>query len=83
MKTIEATMAVGETKIEIHFSKKAPQSRAIKWDVRKDVIQRYLNGEFGYSKAIEQDIEKQIDAYIKKKNIKHNNREYIKNYIFS
>jgi|DEB0MinimDraft_6_1074348.scaffolds.fasta_scaffold01152_6 hypothetical protein len=83
MKTIEATMAVGEKTIEIRFNRKAPKSRTIKWDVRKNVIQRYLQGEFGYSKSIEQDIEKQIDAYIKKKNIKHSNREYIKNYLFS
>ena len=76
-------MRVGEKRIELRFHRKAKKlSKHITSDVRKSVIKRYLAGEFGENKLIEADMNKQIDAYIERKNITHGNREYIKHFLW-
>lgn len=76
-------MLVGEKRIELRFHRKAKKlSKHITSDVRKSVIKRYLAGEFGENKLIEADMNKQIDAYIERKNITHGNREYIKHFLW-
>ena len=83
MITHDCNMLVGEKRIELRFHRKAKKlSKHITTDVRKSVIQRYLAGEFGENKLIEADMNKQIDAYIERKGIKHTNREYIKHFLF-
>jgi len=66
----------------LRFKTKAKRNKQVPADVRKQMIQRYLRGEFGKCTYIEADMNKQIDAYIKRKNIKHTNREYIKHFLF-
>ena len=77
-----AELKHNQKRIEIRFQRRAKVTKTISAQLRKEMIQRYLAGEFGDCKYIEADMNKCIDAYIKRKRITHNNREYIKHYLF-